>query len=299
MKLKLQARSLWTAVNDGTADFADDRNALEAIALGVPPEMQGGIASKATAKLAWDSLKMQHLGVDRVRQAKANTLRREFDSLRFKDGESVDDFGVRITDLASRCEVLGEGYSEPEIVRKFLQATPPRYAQIVMAIETLLNPDDMTVEEMIGRLKAAEERHDLGGGAGSSTARLNLTEEELVARVVSRLQLSGEGASGGGRSPSSNWRRGHGGGLSQGGGSGGGSKSSAGGSGKKKKVIASDECKYCGKLGHWARECHKKKRDEQAHAAEAETEGSLLMGITSIFVDPAPPAVLAGAARPA
>lgn len=54
-----------------------------------------------------------------------------------------------------------------------------------MAIETLIDPDNMTVEEVIGRFKAAEERYDLGRGAGSSTARLNLTEEELVARVVS------------------------------------------------------------------------------------------------------------------
>ena len=51
-----------------------DRNALEAIALGVPPEMQGVIASKATTKIAWDTLKKTHLGVDRVRQAKAKTL---------------------------------------------------------------------------------------------------------------------------------------------------------------------------------------------------------------------------------
>lgn len=57
-----------------------------------------------------------------------------------------------------------------------------------MAIKTLLDLDNMLVEELIGWLKAVEEHHDLGGGAGSSTARLNLKEEEIVAsRVVSRL----------------------------------------------------------------------------------------------------------------
>jgi len=47
----------------------------------------------------------------------------------------------------------------------------------------------------------------------------------------------------------------------------------------------SDECRYCGNKGHLARECRKKKRDEQAHAAEVEEEGALLVGITSSTVD--------------
>ncbi|CAD6254211.1 unnamed protein product [Miscanthus lutarioriparius] len=69
-----------------------------------------------------------------------------------------------------------------------------------MAIETLLDLNDTSLEELIGRLKAAEERFNLGGTG--SVARLNLTEDELVARVVSKLQLSGEGASGGGKASS-------------------------------------------------------------------------------------------------
>jgi hypothetical protein len=76
MRLKLQARGLWTVVNVGTIDYTDNRNALEAIALEVPPEMQGAIANKATAKVARDASKKTHLSVDRVRLARANTLQR-------------------------------------------------------------------------------------------------------------------------------------------------------------------------------------------------------------------------------
>lgn len=79
------------------------------------------------------------------------------------------------------------------------------------------------VEELIGRLKAAEERHDLGGG---------------------------------GRPPKI--------GGSNGGGVNG--------------PIGNDQCKYCGKKGHWACECCKKKRDEAAHVAQAEeVEEPMLM----------------------
>jgi hypothetical protein len=55
-----------------------------------------------------------------------------------------------------------------------------------MAIETL-NIDKFTVEELVTRLQVAKERYDLSDSAGSSMACLDLTEEELVARVVSRL----------------------------------------------------------------------------------------------------------------
>jgi len=39
MQLKLQVRGLWEVVTMGTYNYTDDRNALEVIALGVPPKM--------------------------------------------------------------------------------------------------------------------------------------------------------------------------------------------------------------------------------------------------------------------
>jgi hypothetical protein len=52
------------------------------------------------------------------------------------------------------------------------------------------------------------------------------------------------------------------------------------GEAKKSLVSHEDVYDYSGKKGHWARDCHKKKRDEEAHALVAhgkEEEQSLLM----------------------
>ena len=81
---------------------------------------------------------------------------------------------------------LDDVYTEPTVVRQFLQALPPRYHQIAMSIETLLDLNSMSVEELVGWLKAAEECQGLSG-TGNSIAQLNLTEEEFVARVSKRL----------------------------------------------------------------------------------------------------------------
>ncbi|XP_066368007.1 uncharacterized protein [Miscanthus floridulus] len=197
---------------------------------------------------------------------------------------------MRIRD-DQRLAILGDPESEPKVVAKYLRVAQPRYRQLVISIKTLLDINELSIEEVTGRLKAADDGHDPSGGAGSSTACLNNTEEELVVRVVSRLQLSGTGASGGGRPPSSNQRRGRGNGAPKSHEGGGDSKSSTGSDRKKKKKLAGDECAYYGKTGHWAHECCKKKRDETAHVAQAHEEpkeGALMLGMASIHCTSSP-----------
>jgi hypothetical protein len=99
MKVMLQGRHLWDTINVDTDSFTDDRNALEALCKSVPEELRGSMANKTTAKAAWEALKTRHVGVDRVRKARAQSLHQEFSDLAFKEGESIDDFAYRITKI--------------------------------------------------------------------------------------------------------------------------------------------------------------------------------------------------------
>ena len=47
-------------------------------------------------------LKKTHLGIHWLRQTRANALLREFNSFKFKDRESVDEFGIHITDVTNQ-----------------------------------------------------------------------------------------------------------------------------------------------------------------------------------------------------
>jgi hypothetical protein len=194
MCVMLQVRGLWLAVMLGTRDVTEYWMALEVLTKAIPVEMMGTIASKPTAKIAWDVIKVMNIGVERVRKVKAGTLWREFDALKFHDGESVDDLGIRINRIINQLVMLGDGIKEEVVVRKFLQALPARFEQIASSIETLLDLSDISVEELIGLLKATEEWHN--HDSANSIASLNLIEDELVARLSSRLQLSGGGGGG-------------------------------------------------------------------------------------------------------
>jgi hypothetical protein len=189
MHVMLQARDLWTTVSVGTTDYAEDCMALEVISKAVSVEMMVPITSKPTAKAAWESIKLRNVGVDRVSKAKGSTLKHKLDLLMLLHGESIDEFGARLGRITNQLAVLGFEYEEEEIVRRFLQALPRKFKQIVTSIETLLDLEMI----LIGRLKPTEER--LNGSNSKAITSLNLTEDELVARLSSRLKILGNGVS--------------------------------------------------------------------------------------------------------
>jgi phenylalanine-4-hydroxylase len=69
MKMKLQARQLWNAVEFGDFEFHEDRLVLDALLASVPSEMVASLADKPTAKDAWDSITATHVSLDRAQKA--------------------------------------------------------------------------------------------------------------------------------------------------------------------------------------------------------------------------------------
>jgi hypothetical protein len=65
MRVMLRARGMWTAVMEGAADEVEDQMAMEALLCGVPLEMTASLASKPSAKAAWDQLESSPLSTDR------------------------------------------------------------------------------------------------------------------------------------------------------------------------------------------------------------------------------------------
>ena len=83
----------------------------------------------------------------------------EFDRIKMKDNETIDEFGGKLTKISSKSSALGISIEEPKLVKKFLSSLPrKKYIHIVASLEQVLDLNNTSYEDIIGRLKAYEER---------------------------------------------------------------------------------------------------------------------------------------------
>ncbi|XP_013632942.1 PREDICTED: uncharacterized protein LOC106338531 [Brassica oleracea var. oleracea] len=112
-----------------------------------------------TAKKVWDAIKARHVGADRVREARLQTLMAEFDRLKMKDNESIDEFTGKLSEISTKSAAFGENMEESKLVKKFLSSIPrKKYIHIVASLEQILDLKTTSFEDIIGRLKTYEER---------------------------------------------------------------------------------------------------------------------------------------------
>jgi hypothetical protein len=91
---------------------------------------------------------------------------------------------MRLIGIINDLELLDDLVSKHKAILKFLRVVPRCYRQMAMAIESLCDTKNMSIEELCGRLVAMEERYDLDDEPMHSTAagRLLLMEEEWAVR---------------------------------------------------------------------------------------------------------------------
>ncbi|XP_074373516.1 uncharacterized protein LOC141713846 [Apium graveolens] len=144
----------------------------------IPEEILHSLAEKKKAKDAWMTIKTMSQGAERVKAAKIQTLKSEFESLSMKDTAILDDFCIKINGLVTNIRPLGEDMKEAYVVKKMLRAVSMIFLQIVSTMKQFGDLETMTVEEVIGSLKSHAER--LNYQSDNSGGQLMLTEEEWM-----------------------------------------------------------------------------------------------------------------------
>jgi hypothetical protein len=164
---------------------------------------------------------------------------------------------MRITNLVTNIKSLGESIDDTRVVKKFLRVVPPRFNQVAVSIEMFCEMKDLTVEDLVGRLRAAEDRlEDKVEHITDKTGRLLLAEEDWLEKHKHHFQSSSNKDSS--SSDSCQWKpkAPH---RSDGGSSGSFSKQKLTSQGTP---WGKGRCRNCGIYGHWAQDCKRPKREK-------------------------------------
>ncbi|XP_074355854.1 uncharacterized protein LOC141695493 [Apium graveolens] len=153
MKVFIKAQGVWNAIEPKdpktVVDDNTDKVALAMIYQGISEEILLSLADKDTAKEAWEAIKTLCQGAERVKAAKIQTLKSEFEAMTMKDDETIDDFHMKMNGIVTNIRALGEKMDESYTVKKFLRAE-----RVKGKIETKESRLLLTEEEWAKREKA-------------------------------------------------------------------------------------------------------------------------------------------------
>ncbi|KAL0393227.1 UNVERIFIED_CONTAM: putative mitochondrial protein [Sesamum radiatum] len=176
MKTYFQSQKLWEIVEEGvtlpeessTSSSAEkgklenkkakDSEALYYIQTAVADHIFPRISIATSAKEAWSILQKEYQGSAKVRIIKLQTLRRDFENMKMKDSETIDEYYTKVRELVNQLKAYGEDIPEKRIVEKLLISVTEKYDPIVTTIEETKDITTLTVTELVGSLEAYEKR---------------------------------------------------------------------------------------------------------------------------------------------
>ncbi|GJS64091.1 retrovirus-related pol polyprotein from transposon TNT 1-94 [Tanacetum coccineum] len=113
-----------------------------------------------TAKDIWKTLLITHQGNNQVKDNKIDLLVQQYEQFIISEDESIDSAFARFNTIITSLKALDEGYSSKNYVRKFLRALHPKWRAKVTAIDESKDLTSLSLDELIGNLKANKESSD-------------------------------------------------------------------------------------------------------------------------------------------
>ncbi|GJR55800.1 retrovirus-related pol polyprotein from transposon TNT 1-94 [Tanacetum coccineum] len=113
-----------------------------------------------TAKEIWKTLLITHQGNSQVKDNKIDLLVQQYEQFVISEDESRDNAFARFNTIIISHKALDEGYSSKNYVRKFLRALHPKWRAKVTVIEESKDLTSLSLDELIGNLKAKKESSD-------------------------------------------------------------------------------------------------------------------------------------------
>lgn len=103
----MEVMELWEAVGLLCKEHTKDRPVLAAFLRAMPSNMKARLAAKTT-KEAWEAVRPMRIDDGQVRAASVSCLWKEYESVGFRDSESVSVFTLRINGLVESLREMWE-----------------------------------------------------------------------------------------------------------------------------------------------------------------------------------------------
>jgi len=263
----LKEKDLLSAIEDsGTlVSSSKDNQAFTIITLNIKDSQIPYIQDATTTREAWVALKEVHQGIGMNGRM---VLMQRLWGLRMAEGEDMAQHLNQFRELANQLRGLsvdGKGMDDSELVTILTLSLPESYEPLVMALQS--RSDTITFDTMAGRLLQESGRRQIGQ---SSNAVQGVGSVSQTAFTVQRPAISGSFR---GRGVPSFKGRGRG-GL--------GTRFRDHGVSNRMQTDTrrnvgltsaqapqGTKCYYCGKAGHWKRDCYKRKSEEVTGAGGA------------------------------
>lgn len=159
MKVMLKVNKVWETIEPGIIDEEKNNLGIALIFQSIPEALILQVGDLETSKAIWEAIKTRHVGAERVREARLQTLMADFEKIKMKEEDTIDAFVGKLSEISSNSAALGETIDEAKLVKKFLNSLPRRrFIHIVASLEQVLDLNKTAFEDIVGRLKAYEER---------------------------------------------------------------------------------------------------------------------------------------------
>ncbi|XP_052485251.1 uncharacterized protein LOC128040514 [Gossypium raimondii] len=99
----------------------------------------------------------KYQGSTRVKRAQLQVLRKEFDTLHMKVGETVNDYFARTLTIANKMKANAKNKSDKEVVEKILRSMTTKFNYVVCSIDEAQDTNNLSIDELQSSLLVHEQ----------------------------------------------------------------------------------------------------------------------------------------------
>jgi hypothetical protein len=136
----------------------NNSKATNALLNGLGESIFTKVAHCKSAKYIWDKFRNIYGGDSKVKAAKLQTYRGQFEQLKMKEDENIATYFLRVDETVNAILGLGEEIKESVIVQKVLRSLPMRFDPKISSLEEREDLNSISMDELHGIFTSYEMR---------------------------------------------------------------------------------------------------------------------------------------------